>query len=296
MNGRPGITIDCQQTWQHIGISGACHHCAPVGKAGQLMPVMIHNYNCVSEHWLVCCLPSAHVILSFAACSTMTSPLSIVKSSAKQKAAESYDRQNWQKKSTQTGIMTLPPTIHCLHFDSIWSSPIHNAFELKPWWQPRRSRRRKLGKPLLCHVRCGRNGWNSLHLSVVLVWLWWSAWLGILASGAVRHSAWKGKISVSEVKFQRSSCQVRPKATRNHLVRSTSESHTWHGWNPFCPMESLCSASGSTSMDHVTSWTPIKFLTMASYLNRGKEPRRNIYITMPSMHMSSDKPLVFWII
>lgn len=294
MNGRPGITIDCQQTWQRIGISGTCHHCAPLGKAGQLMPVMIHNYNCVSIDWFVACLQlmwscPLHLAAQWQA-------LSNVKSSAKQKAttAESYDRQNWQK-STQTGIMTLPPTIHCLHFDSLWSSPIHNAFELKPC-QPRRSRRRKLGKPLLCHVRCGRNGWNSLHLSVVLVWLWWSAWLGILASGAVRHSAWKGKISVSEVKFQRSSCQVRPKATRNHLVRSTSESHTWHGWNPFCPMESLCSASGSTSMDHVTSWSPIKFLTMASYLHRGKEPRRNIYITMPSMHMSSDKPLVFWII
>ena len=57
---------------------------------------------------------------------------------------------------------------------------------------------------------------------------------------------------MSEAKFQRSLYQVRPEATRNHLVRSTSGSLIWHGWSLCWKMDSMCSASASTGMGLVT--------------------------------------------
>ena len=106
----------------------------------------------------------------------------------------------------------------------------------------------------------------------------------------------KGRYQCERWNSKRSFYQVRLKATRNHLVRSTSGSLIWLGWNLWWKMDSMCSASGSTGMDHVTSRTHMKFLKVVSYLLPGRGPRKSTCTTTPSMLMWKDKLHVFWTI
>ena len=70
----------------------------------------------------------------------------------------------------------------------------------------------------------------------------------------------------------------------------------WLGWNLWWEMDSMCSASGSTGMDHVTSRTHTKFLRVVSYLLPGRGPRKSTCTTTPSMLMWKDTLHVFWTI